>query len=42
MDVPKILETDFDAGFMLVTDLGTTTYISVLDSTKPSCAARWN
>jgi aminoglycoside/choline kinase family phosphotransferase len=29
--VPKILETDFDAGFMLVTDLGTTTYISVLD-----------
>jgi aminoglycoside/choline kinase family phosphotransferase len=29
--VPKILEADFDAGFMLVTDLGTTTYISVLD-----------
>jgi N-acetylmuramate 1-kinase len=29
--VPKILETDFDAGFMLVTDLGNTTYISVLD-----------
>lgn len=29
--VPKILETDFDAGFMLVTDLGTTTYMSVLD-----------
>jgi aminoglycoside/choline kinase family phosphotransferase len=29
--VPQILETDFDAGFMLVTDLGTTTYLSVLD-----------
>ncbi|MFM0136133.1 aminoglycoside phosphotransferase family protein [Caballeronia grimmiae] len=29
--VPKILEADFDAGFMLVTDLGTTTYISELD-----------
>ena len=29
--VPKILEADFDAGFMLVTDLGTTTYISALD-----------
>jgi N-acetylmuramate 1-kinase len=29
--VPAILETDFDAGFMLVTDLGTTSYLSVLD-----------
>ncbi len=29
--VPQILETDFDTGFMLVTDLGTTTYLSVLD-----------
>ncbi|GGD90601.1 aminoglycoside phosphotransferase family protein [Caballeronia grimmiae] len=29
--VPKILEADFDAGFMLVTDLGTATYISALD-----------
>ncbi|MEZ2352785.1 aminoglycoside phosphotransferase family protein [Caballeronia sp. RCC_10] len=29
--VPKILEADFDAGFMLVTDLGMTTYISALD-----------
>ncbi|SAK87662.1 aminoglycoside phosphotransferase [Caballeronia temeraria] len=29
--VPKVLETDFDAGFMLLTDLGTTTYMSVLD-----------
>ena len=29
--VPKILEADFDAGFMLVTDLGTNTYISALD-----------
>ena len=31
VNVPQILETDFDAGFMLVTDLGTTTYLSVLD-----------
>ena len=29
--VPTVLETDFDAGFMLVTDLGTTSYLSVLD-----------
>lgn len=29
--VPRILEADFDAGFMLVTDLGTTSYLSVLD-----------
>ena len=29
--VPQILAADFDAGFMLVTDLGTTTYLSVLD-----------
>ncbi|KMY86438.1 putative phosphotransferase [Candidatus Paraburkholderia calva] len=29
--VPAILETDFDEGFMLVTDLGTTTCISLLD-----------
>jgi N-acetylmuramate 1-kinase len=32
--VPKILEADFDAGFMLVTDLGTTTYISALDESN--------
>jgi N-acetylmuramate 1-kinase len=32
--VPVILETDFDAGFMLVSDLGTTTYLSVLDETN--------
>jgi aminoglycoside/choline kinase family phosphotransferase len=29
--VPQILDADFDQGFMLVTDLGTTTYLSVLD-----------
>jgi aminoglycoside/choline kinase family phosphotransferase len=29
--VPRILATDFDAGFMLVTDLGTTSYLSMLD-----------
>jgi aminoglycoside/choline kinase family phosphotransferase len=32
--VPRILATDFDAGFMLVTDLGTTSYLSVLDVTN--------
>ncbi|WP_118180918.1 phosphotransferase [Paraburkholderia phosphatilytica] len=35
--VPRILETDFDAGLMLVTDLGTTQYINVLneDNARP-------
>ncbi len=32
--VPRILATDYDAGFMLVTDLGTTSYLSVLDVTN--------
>jgi N-acetylmuramate 1-kinase len=32
--VPQILEADFEAGFMLVTDLGKTTYLSVLDETN--------
>jgi aminoglycoside/choline kinase family phosphotransferase len=34
--VPRVLECDFDAGFMLVTDLGTRPYIAELD---PSDAA---
>ena len=28
--VPRVLEVDFDAGFMLVTDLGTTSYLNAL------------
>jgi N-acetylmuramate 1-kinase len=28
--VPRVLEVDFDAGFMLVTDLGTASYLSAL------------
>lgn len=32
--VPKVLETDFDAGFMLLTDLGTTTYICSTRKTR--------
>ncbi|WP_323123439.1 aminoglycoside phosphotransferase family protein [Burkholderia alba] len=35
---PKVLEHDFDAGFMLVTDLGRTSYISVLDPADPPAA----
>lgn len=31
VNVPHIVEADFEQGFMLVTDLGTTTYLSVLD-----------
>ena len=30
--VPRVLEVDFDAGFMLVTDLGTQAYLSALKS----------
>lgn len=36
--VPKVLEHDFDAGFMLVTDLGTRPYISALDPAAPAAA----
>jgi hypothetical protein len=30
--VPRVLEVDFDAGFMLVTDLGTTSYLNALQA----------
>jgi N-acetylmuramate 1-kinase len=30
VNVPRVLEVDFEAGFMLVTDLGTTSYLSAL------------
>ncbi|KVE24933.1 aminoglycoside phosphotransferase [Burkholderia singularis] len=36
--VPKVLEHDFDAGFMLVSDLGSQPYISVLDPAAPAAA----
>ncbi|KVG27677.1 aminoglycoside phosphotransferase [Burkholderia diffusa] len=36
--VPDVLAHDFDAGFMLVTDLGRTSYISVLDPADPVAA----
>jgi N-acetylmuramate 1-kinase len=35
---PRVLEHDLDAGFMLVTDLGRTSYISVLDPADPQAA----
>ncbi|KVN39103.1 aminoglycoside phosphotransferase [Burkholderia pyrrocinia] len=35
---PQVLAHDFDAGFMLVTDLGRTSYISVLDPADPLAA----
>jgi N-acetylmuramate 1-kinase len=36
--VPRVLECDFEQGFMLVTDLGTTPYIQVLDPGDPQAA----
>ncbi|WP_420291443.1 aminoglycoside phosphotransferase family protein [Burkholderia thailandensis] len=36
--VPRVLEHDFDAGFMLVTDLGTRSYLSALDPAAPAAA----
>jgi aminoglycoside/choline kinase family phosphotransferase len=32
--VPRVLETDFDAGFMLVTDLGTESYLGALTAAQ--------
>ena len=36
--VPRVLECDFEEGFMLVTDLGTKPYIAVLDPGDPQAA----
>lgn len=33
--VPTVLEADFDAGFMLVTDMGTDSYLNALKSAAP-------
>ncbi|HKT97998.1 MAG TPA: phosphotransferase [Paraburkholderia sp.] len=38
--VPRVLEVDFGAGFMLVTDLGTAPYIKVLTEAGPGKPAR--
>jgi aminoglycoside/choline kinase family phosphotransferase len=38
--VPRVLEADFDAGLMLVTDLGTAPYLKTLQETGPGPRAR--
>ncbi len=35
LHVPRVLEVDFDAGFMLVTDLGTDSYLGALRNADP-------
>jgi aminoglycoside/choline kinase family phosphotransferase len=37
--VPQILEQDLSQGFLLLTDLGTRTYLSVVDGANPTAAA---
>ncbi|WP_322105714.1 aminoglycoside phosphotransferase family protein [Paraburkholderia sp. J41] len=38
--VPRVLEVDFDAGFMLVTDLGTAPYLQALEEAGPGPRSR--
>ncbi|WP_035513869.1 aminoglycoside phosphotransferase family protein [Paraburkholderia nodosa] len=38
--VPRVLEADFDAGFMLVTDLGTAPYLKALQEAGPGARSR--
>jgi len=38
--VPRVLEVDFDAGFMLVTDLGTASYLGALTDAQAAGDAR--
>jgi len=38
LHVPQVLEADLAQGFLLLSDLGTTTYLSVLDAADPSAA----
>ncbi|WP_414443052.1 aminoglycoside phosphotransferase family protein [Burkholderia sp. 22PA0106] len=38
LHAPRVLEHDFEAGFMLVTDLGTATYIGALDPADTAAA----
>ena len=39
LTVPRVVAQDLAQGFLLLTDLGRTTYLSVLDPTKPGAAA---
>jgi len=39
VNVPRVLAQDLGQGFLLLGDLGRTTYLSVLDTTKPAAAA---
>ena len=39
LNVPRVLEQDLAQGFLLLTDLGTRTYLSVLDAADPQAAA---
>lgn len=39
LHVPRILEQDLEQGFLLVTDLGDRTYLSVLDPADPQAAS---
>jgi aminoglycoside/choline kinase family phosphotransferase len=41
--VPRIIATDYEAGLMLLSDLGTTTYLSALTTTtpRPCTPKRW-
>jgi len=38
--VPRVLEAEFDAGFMLVTDLGTAPYLNALQEAGPGTRSR--
>ncbi|WP_176060021.1 phosphotransferase [Paraburkholderia sp. BCC1876] len=40
VNVPRVLEVDFDAGFMLVTDLGTDSYLGALTDAQQADDAR--
>ena len=39
LHVPRVMEQDLTRGFLLLTDLGTRTYLSALDGTDPQAAA---
>ena len=39
LNVPRVLEQDLGQGFLLLTDLGSRTYLSVLDPANPQSAA---
>ena len=39
LNVPRVLEQDLEQGFLLLTDLGSQTYLSVLDRADPKSAS---